>query len=78
MSSNLSDPNLRNVVEVSILGEDNQSVSHPGSRNPSVHDLGTSTALSRFRHDRREYAGHFRINRNRFQLALNPTGRSQS
>jgi hypothetical protein len=69
--------NLRNVVEISILGEDHESVSNRGRCDPRVHRAGTAAHGSSVRNDRGESTCDFSIDRDRIELALNPAERAK-
>src|ERR1700737_1203570 len=64
--------NLRDVCEIGILREDNETVSDAGRRTPDIHDPRTAPGSSSLPDDRGKGTSDFRIDGDRVVFALNP------
>jgi hypothetical protein len=64
--------NLRDVGEISVLGEDYEAVSDAGRRDPDIHHARTAPGGSSVPDDRSEGACDLRIDGDRLEFALNP------
>jgi len=61
-----------NAIEIGVLGKDHEPVPDSGRCNPRVHRAGAASRSSSVRNDRGETAGHFSIDRDSVESALNP------